>query len=255
MGVSFEGIKVRAIDLGELRRRFVKTHPVVEEHPPVPLQVERFGRAARPGIEFQFMDFPPIPMVVFLAEDRSSLIQVQGDRFHCAWRRVQDETPYPRYESFRRDFLANLQAFCAQIGHDELPITQAEINYVNDMPTDGTERPDTLANLLPLSGRNRGNAVSVLPEISMVSTSQHFTMKSGEGVEYARLHIAGEPLAANPDTVRLTFTYRGEPGGRTSGASMLEMIMGFLDEGHDQIVRSFAVNTTAEAQKNWGRAQ
>ncbi|MEV4267781.1 TIGR04255 family protein [Kribbella sp. NPDC049584] len=254
MGVSFEGLKLRVIDLGDLHRRFMSDYPVAEEHPPVPLQIERFGRAAQSGVEFQFLDFPPMPMVVFLAEDRASLIQIQDNRFHCAWRRVEEDTAYPRYEKFREGFLRNIKEFADQIGREDLPVTQAEINYINDIPMDSSLRPDVLASLLPLSDIGQSSGMAPL-DASSASTAQHFTFKTKEGVDYARLHIAAELVPAGSDTVRLALTYRGEPSERFPNMSAIEMMMAFLDEGHDQIVRAFAANTTAEAQKGWGRSE
>src|SRR5207253_3100887 len=99
MGVHAQGLKLRAVDLGALHVRFADRYPLVEEHPPAPIQVEQFGTGLAPRVQFEFLNRPPLPMLVFLAEDRTSLVQVQEGYFQCAWRRSTEEATYPRYET------------------------------------------------------------------------------------------------------------------------------------------------------------
>jgi len=85
MGLQIQALKLRAIDLGALHSRFERHYPVIEEHPPSPLQIEQFPGKPLSGVHFQFqlLDRLPLPMLVFFSEDRSSLVQVDSSRFFC----------------------------------------------------------------------------------------------------------------------------------------------------------------------------
>jgi uncharacterized protein (TIGR04255 family) len=256
LGINFQPVALRAIHLGRLHERFAGRYPVVEEHPPVAAQIERFGRGPQSMIEFQLLDRPPLPMVVFLAEDRSSLIQVQGDRFYCAWRRVEADTPYPRYSILREDFIRNATAF-AQFASDadlpDIPVVQAEMTYVNDLTLGDLPQPAKLAEVLSVLQPWAGGT-GQSPDTEDISVTQRFVFKNGDGVECARLHVIAEPLVTESDAMlRLSLIYRGEPHTRFPEMNPgLPAIMRFLDDGHDQVVRTFANVTTPEAHKAWG---
>jgi uncharacterized protein (TIGR04255 family) len=257
IGLQVQGVRFRAVHLGALSAQYADRYPVVEERLPSPLQIEQFERKSPSGIHFQFqlLDRPPLPMVVFLAEDRSRLIQIDDSRFFWAWRRSAEEIEYPRYEMFREEFIrdANIyDDFTTEVGITNQAVTQAEIVYVNDIPMSEGPRPDMLAHVLPaFATRDMESA----EEISTVSTSQHFTYKTQPGIDYARLHITAEPAVVDSEPVlRLSLVYRGEPHEQFAGESLAD-IMRFLDQGHDRIVRAFAANTTPEAQQEWGRVQ
>ncbi|MBM0230133.1 TIGR04255 family protein [Micromonospora sp. ATA51] len=257
MAIQFPQLELRAVDLGRLRELLQDRYPEVEERAPVPLQVENFARGHRLGMQFQFalMERPPIPMLIFTSVDRSSLVQVQGDRFACAWRRT-DTVDYPQYETLRQDFVRNAVLFgnfVEEVCGVDIKVTQAEVSYVNDIPMSDGIRPDVLAKALP----SLYSHDSARPEISAVNISQRLTFRTtdrGGGVDYARLHIDAEPVLTDHEPVlRLSLLYRGEPYERDQRSPGLAPLMGFFDEGHDQIVRGFAANTTEEAHRLWGR--
>jgi uncharacterized protein (TIGR04255 family) len=258
MAIQFQQLELRAVDLGRLRELFEDRYPEVEERPPAPLQVENFTRGHRLGMQFQFaiMERPPIPMIIFTSTDRSSLVRVQGDQFSCAWRRT-DTADYPRYTQLRDDFVRNVvlfDEFVTAVCNTGVKVTQAEISYVNDIPMPDGVRPDVLARAIPsldFAGE------MTLPAVSAVNVSQSLTFRNSDGadgVDYARLHINAEPdIADHEPVLRLSLLYRGEPYERDRRPPGLAPLMGFLDEGHDQIVRGFAANTTVEAQQPWRR--
>jgi uncharacterized protein (TIGR04255 family) len=222
----------------------------VEEFPPTPMQVEQFQQNPSSGIHFQFqlLDRPPLPMLVFLAADRSSLVQVDGSRFFTSWRRSTVNTTYPRYEKIRNEFTRNLRIFnrFAADFSAEPKVTQAEISYINDVPVGQDVRPDALVKNLPSSINAN--------EISAIGITQNFTYHSPQGVDYARLHVNAEPIFAQPDDLlRISLIYRGEPRERFPEDDAFSATIRFLDEGHDRIVQAFAENTTIEAHGRWGR--
>jgi len=259
MGIQFQGPRLRAIDLSELVRRFADRYPLVEEHPPVALQVERFEQTHIQTVEFEFFDRPPIPRVILLSAEKDSLVQVQSNSFHCAWRRVKEDTPYPRYESFRKSFVESAEAFAEFVNAitdgGEIPVTQAEIIYNNDLPSGHEPIAITLSRALTIV--EDVERVPRLSEAEEIRVTQRFAFENSHGIKCARLHVVAEPVVVDAETLlRLSLTYRGEPHTRFPEATPgIPAIMRFLDEGHDQIVRAFAASTTAEVQAHWGRVR
>jgi uncharacterized protein (TIGR04255 family) len=256
IGLHIQALKLRAVDLGDLYGRFRENYPLIEEHPPSPMQIERFPGGSPSGVhfEFQLLDRPPLPMLVFLTGDRSSLVQVDSSRFFCAWRRSADDIAYPSYEKFRAAFVRNVEIFeqfTTDVDAEAKSIVQAEVSYVNDIPMRHEAMPDFLVREIPFLA-NKG-----LPgeeEISSVCAAHHITYKTSQGVEYARLHISAEPVAVGAETaLRLILVYRGEPREKYAGMDALSAVMSFLDEGHDRVVRAFTAYTTPEAHRLWGR--
>lgn len=256
MAIQFQPLPLRAIDLGILRERLADRYPEVDELPPSALHVENLTSGVTPEFEIRFvlLNRPPIPKVVFTSGDGSSQVQVQGDRFACVWRRT-DEADYPRYLALRADFIRNANLFTdfieAVTDGADARVIQAELTYVNTVAMHGDVRPDVLAGAIPdLALR------SSAPRVSGVIVSHGLTFQNSEGVDYARLHVRAEPSQLDDaQALRLSLTYRGEPYERDQGKPGLATLVSFFDEGHDIIVRSFAANTTAEAQQSWRRVR
>jgi uncharacterized protein (TIGR04255 family) len=250
MGLLLHGVALRTVDLGDLYSRFADRYPTVEEHIPPPLQVENFAQRMPSGIRFELQNRPAVPTLIFFAEDRSSLVQIDADRFFSAWRRSTGESRYPRYERFRSEFLRNAEIFADfadSVGIGDISVRQCEISYINEIQWDGVTRPDTLATALPLVDDD---------PVSAVSISQHFTYRTDSGLDYARLHVVSEPAIRDGEAIiRLVLTYRGEFHERFPEAEGIAGIMRFLDEGHDKIVKAFASNTTVSAHDTWVRLQ
>lgn len=257
IALQMQGLPLQVTQIGLLWERFRHLYPAVEERPPLPQQLEVFGEAP-PGPQFQFqlLDVPPVPMVAFLTEARGSLVQVQRDRFQCAWRRESEDSSYPRYTTFREDFARDLgifTKFVADQGIAELPVVQAEITYVNDIPADTHRIGEILTFFSNMDEIGLGE-----PESLRASASYRFENKGRESAPYARLHVATEPLPspAGQPLLRLALTYRGEPFTRdTRLTSLTSAIIEFLDEGHERIVRAFTGATTQAMHSEWGRTR
>jgi hypothetical protein len=254
LGIQFESLGVRAVDLGLLQHQLMDRYPLVEERPPAPIQIEVFSQRPRALVEFQILDRPPLPMVVFLSEDRSRLVQVQNDRLACAWRRTET-APYPKYKDLRSEFVRVAELFndfLKGLGLDHIGVTQAEILFANEILLRGEPRPDALFHALPAFAREGDGE----PVISAVTICQQFTISNREGVPYARLHANAEPMTIDSEpSLKISFLYRGEPYERDAAEPGLGSLMRFMDEGHDQIVRAFAANTTEAAHRLWRKRQ
>ena len=257
IAIQFQPLTVRAVDLGLLRDRLHDRYPHVDERTPLVLQVENLTRRHGPELQVQFAiaDRMPIPMLVFTSADSSSVLQVQADRLACGWRRTAD-VGYPRYEQLRDEVQRLLETFADFVegvtDGDDIKVTQTEVSYVNSIPITEAGRPDLLGNAVPQ--HLPLGASSEQFQISALSAAYSLTFENIDHVDYARLHVRGEPdLAAADPTLRLTLVYRGEPYERSGATPSLEHLMAFIDEGHEHIVRAFAANTTAEAQRSWRR--
>jgi uncharacterized protein (TIGR04255 family) len=255
MGLQFQALPLRAVDLGRLHDTFRARYPVVEEHAAAPPEVEHFGSTPRPMVQFEFLEKPPIPLVAFLSEDRTRLVQVQADRFHCAWRKATEATAYPDYEVIRSDFIGNVELFTAfanSLGAVNIAVTQADIAYVNDIPVETDSQPAALANVLSII--NSPAETAGLPEPEDIRVVQRFAFANDAGVECARLHVIAEPFASREtgEVLRLSLVYRGEPHELFSDSSQgLDVMMRFFDEGHDTIVRAFKGVTTPKMHARW----
>jgi len=254
IALHFLAPNFRAVHLGLLWERLRDRYPVVEERSPMMSQVEQFGATHPPTVQFQFLDTPPVPLTVFADPTRESLVQVQQDRFQCSWRQGSPGHPYPRYSSLREEFVKNvaiLDQFAAQQDIGELLVKQAEITFINAI-TD----VDTVADVLRLTPAPVRDTTTELPEPDLTRVAQRRTFRTDDDVPYARLHMAAEPgLSPSGEVVQLVFTYRGEPFAGRRVVHPLASIMGFLDEGHDRIVRAFADTTTDAMHLIWRRTQ
>lgn len=256
IGLHIQALKLRAVHLGGLHERFREDYPLIEEHPPLPMQIERFQGGSPSGIQFQFqlLDRPLLPMLVLLTEDRSSLVQVDNTRFFCAWRRSSGDVAYPRYENIRAEFLRNVEKFdqfTIDVNAEAKSIVQAEISYINDISVGRGMMSDFLAYEAPIFDDGDSEDQS---KISAVSFMHHITYKNSRGIDYARLHISAEPITVGAESVlRLSLVYRGEPRERHPDEDALDAAMLLLDEGHDRMVRAFAEYTKPEAHLLWGR--
>jgi uncharacterized protein (TIGR04255 family) len=68
---------------------------------------------------------------------RRVLLQLQPDRFHYNWRRLEPSDLYPRFEALAPEFFrwyGLWTAFIDQAGLGELHVQSAELTYVNQIP-------------------------------------------------------------------------------------------------------------------------
>lgn len=89
-----------------------------------------------PGTEPQFdrTTGAILPRVWFVGADKTRLLQVQSDRFHCNWRQTDGTQPYARFETIYADYkkYAELfQTFLLGQLKAELVTRRCEVSYIN----------------------------------------------------------------------------------------------------------------------------
>ena len=256
LGVQFDKLgSLRTPQLGYIWHAFRDRFPKTEEQPPLEPVFEQFGPkpGGRPAVRLELSPIPPRPRLWLLNESGSELLQVQQDRFVRNWRKGEGAEEYPRYTALRESFRKDFEVFSGMVEKEQwgtVEPNQCEVTYVNIIPAgDGWQDHGDLGEVLTVFKAHYSDDQLEKPEEASVSFQ--YVLKDAEGGPVGRLHVAANPVlrvSDNRAAIRLTLTARGKPEG--DGA---EGVMGFLDRGHEAIVRGFASITTEEMHKVWKR--
>jgi uncharacterized protein (TIGR04255 family) len=235
-----------------VRRKF----PRWMEARPIETAVELFGasRVGVPRFDFAFESGVIPHRALFEDEPGTELVQVQRDRFVRNWRRLGDSIEYPRYATLRERFREDLNGFVAFLEAQglEAPIAnQCEVTYVNHLPVGaGWDRYGQVDRVF----RNLANEASddALGEPETVEATLRYVFPwPGSPEPAGRLHVQIRPaqrFADGAPILAATLTARGRPRGTDT-----DSVIGWLDVGHDFLVRSFAAMTTRQMHEIWGR--
>lgn len=256
LGVQFEPLAgFGSFHAGLFWQRIRESFPQVEERPPLPPRIERFG--GRPSrdlkVQWEVFEAPPPSRYWFLNDSGDQLIQLQQDRFLHNWRKRGPEDSYPRYESLRASFAAELDLFRSFLDAEGLPQpepNQCEVTYVNHIvPGEVWERHGQLDRVLTVVSRELSDGFLEEPEDSRLQA--RFLMRGDDEAPLGRLYVsakAGFQVSSGQPIIVLELTARGQPQGE--GA---EGVIPFLDLAREWIVRGFASITTPEMHQIWER--
>ncbi len=254
LSLQFEPVAgLTAAHLGLLWQRFRDRLPVIEEHPPLPPVLEKFGPPSPPRVEVTVEEKPPVPRLWFLNEQGTELIQVQSDRFIHNWRKMQGLDPYPRYEPIRdkfRDEVETLGQFLKDEGLGSVAVTQCEVTYVNHIEPSGVWGRHGQLEMV-VRGWSRLPAEGFLPEAEDGALRLRFVIRSEAGEPIGRLHTAVQPASKKSDNspiLALNLTARGAPLGEG-----IEGAFAFFDLGRRWVVKGFVELTTPEMHRVWER--
>jgi uncharacterized protein (TIGR04255 family) len=233
---------------GRFWDRVKDEYPNCQEAPPILPLVETFGdRAATVNVDFSDV---PIPRVWLLSEAGDNLIQLQRDRFHHNWRRVNPDDVYPRYSGVRERFEDALSAFYSFLSDFEIPIPtplQYELSYINhiSISSDSSLADQIKRVLRDYSWESEGR---FLGEADQFSRALAFLMPEGVG----RLHTVarlGQHRETGERILSLELVARGLPISTETS----EMWTWF-NLAHKWIVRGFADLTEEAIQRDvWRR--
>lgn len=248
MSVQFEELAAfQPVHFGLLWERWRERYPVAEHKEPLGSVVELFGVR---GTQSAFIssDFP-IGRYWYLSADAHQLIQVQRDKFVLNWRKLDEDTRYPSYDTLRERFEQELDLFLEFLETENigrLEPTQAELTYVNHIPAEKGLDSDLERVLAPWSG-----SVSE-PFLPSIEDAQLFWQYKFEenGKPIGRLHIQLQTAlsSANRRLLTIAMTGRGAPIG-TGSAGALRL----TDKAHEWIVRGFTSLTTDQMHNLWER--
>lgn len=258
VSLTFSALRaLRVAQLGLLWSEYRDRYPVVEEHPPLPPSLERFGTVANKnvGLQIEFTALHPVPRVWFMNQAGTELVQVQQDRFVYNWRKAGDEDDYPRFESvvarFQRE-VEVLRSFLAKEQIGDLDPLQCELTYVNRIPVEGTgQTPRDAFEVLRIVQPLRDAKFLPAPEDLRIGVRYLMRDESNEPV--GRLLIESDPaygISDNESMNLLKLTALLRPDGPWP-----EGILRSLERGRTWIVRGFADITTASMHTEWGRRQ
>lgn len=254
LSLQFEPIAgLTTAHLGLLWQRFRERLPLIEEQPPLPPVVEKFGPPAPAQVEVTVEEKPPVPRLWFLNQAKTELIQVQADRFIHNWRKIEGLEPYPRFEPIRDKFrneVDTLVQFLKDEGMGTPVVNQCEVTYVNHIEPSGVwQRHGQLEKVL--SNWRAAPERRFLPEAEDGSVRLRFVMRDESGKPFGRLHVISQPAWKKTDNTPimvLNLTARGAPLG-----DGIEGAFRFFELGRRWIVKGFAELTASDMQKEWER--
>jgi uncharacterized protein (TIGR04255 family) len=199
-----------------------------------------------------FTQIPPVRLW-FQNESGTELLQVQPDRFVRNWRKQEDSDEYPRYKRLRELFQEDFNAFCHLVDSQKwgaIEPNQCEVTYVNIIPSrEGSNGHSDLGQVLTVFQNHYSDNYLGRPEEAAIT--MQYILNGDDGEPVGRLYVAANPVFRVPDdqpAIRLTLTARGKPQG-----DGIDGVFGFLDRGHEAIVRGFASITTEEMHETWRR--
>jgi uncharacterized protein (TIGR04255 family) len=256
LSVQFDSIdRLLTPQLGFLWAEFRDRFPVTEEQPPIVPQIEHFARGTSPRNvpRLQLMEKPETPRCWFLNQLGNELVQVQKDRFVVNWRKVNEESQYPRYEQLRERFQADFDIFQRFLERERLGaprINQCEVTYVNHILSgNGWDRHSQLDRVIAPWTSNLSEPF--LPEAEEIRFASRYVITNTLGQPIGRLHVNLQPAFLTKKAVPifiLTLVARGKPlGGGIEGA------LAFFNTGREWIVRGFTSLTTESMHKIWER--
>lgn len=248
-GVVFAPLKgLLAPHLGLLWEKYKPEYAECQEAPPLAIQVEGPPSAQT---EVGFLEIPPLPRVWFIEPSGNRLVQVQRDRFHHNWRKINATDEYPRHERVLAVFnerFATFKSFLSENGLGELQLKQYEMTYVNHVIAGGGW--DSVANIGKIfpdfAWQDRPDRPSGAPE--GIHWKTVFALPEGTG----RLHVTmrnGTRITDNQPILFFELTARG-----FSQESTTEGMRSWFGMAHSHIVQTFDDLVDKDFQRAvWGR--
>ena len=251
LGVQFDPpFALTSAQLGRIWDLYKGRFPKTQDQPPLPSVIETPDLAGPQPARLRLIGTPLLPRCWFLNDSESELLQVQDDKFIRNWRKTQDAAEYPRYETIREGFKADLISLSEFISREKLGSfrpSQCEITYVNHIQIGHSAIDEAFRMWRPTEGE-------FLPRPEDVRVALRYPIKDDSGAFLGRLNVDLQPAFLNVDQspiLVLSLTARGRPDG-----SGLNGVFQFLDRGREWIVRGFAEVTVPEIQARvWKRIQ
>lgn len=250
-GVQFTSSRpIRTVDLGLFWAYVQADYPDTLDQPPLPEIPDPQPGAQQFEVEFGFGPQPPPPLrrVWMISKDKSRLIQLQDNRFHYNWRRVNEGDPYPRFEAISAGFVKEWSRFEEWTRTVEIASVQPqryELTYVNHVTANnGFKRPGCNYELLRFFSPVNG---SLLKDPQVMAGGLLFRLPGGKGTLSVTAK-QGVKKADNAPALTPVLNIELTARGSAQGVSLSE----WLQTAHEWIVVGFVDITTENAHKEWG---
>jgi len=248
-GVQFEELGIKAPDTGILWEKLGrKVYPECKAMPPLPYIIEGYDSPTTQPQEPIVKTFtqPPLPRLFFISVDKSHLVQVQQDRFHQNWRRVQLNEQYPRYATLYPKFKKSWKlfgSFVTELNLGKLEPRQYELTYVNHIPRGkGWANLSDVERVFPEFKCKTGDHFLPEPENIFWRRTYRFANESG------RLHVSLRLAVSREVKDRIMVLELTARGFANEGMDS------WFDMGHEWIVRGFSDLTSRTIQDTiWKR--
>lgn len=251
LGVEFAPLQGWSIPhFGLLWNELKEKYPLFEVQLALPSSGDvDVGLGAQSGLSLHLSAWPT-HRCWFFNPDRTSLVQVQNDRFVHNWLKAAPKDQYPHYENIRpmfelewtlfRDFLAAQKI--------SLPgLVKCEITYINHIERGhGWQTFEDLSDLIKVWAAER--KFDFLPVPDQVICNLRYPMPNVHGT----LSITVEPAIRKSDqkeVIQLRLTAQGRP----DSVELVDIVKWF-DTGREWIVRGFTDFTTPKAHQLWKRS-
>jgi uncharacterized protein (TIGR04255 family) len=252
MGLEFARLKGWSIPhFGLLWSKFKSEYPHFDVQPALQSNVD-----VQVGVEVRTASMPTVSVMAvpslrcwFFDQSRTSLIQVQEDRFLHNWIKKGSQEKYPHYENIRPKFEIEWQRFGAFLSEQNLPtpvVQHCEVTYVNHIERGAGWR--TFHDLADVVSVWSKPSTGFLPTPDAVNLSVKYPMQATDG----SLTITLEPAIRHADqkeVLQLRLSAHARPASQN-----LEDILKCLDLGRDWIVRGFTDFTSSKAHSLWKRS-
>ena len=249
-GVMFASLsKLLAPHLGLLWERYKPNYSECQEVPPIVGQIENPERLSKGSMDV--FDVFTTPRVWFMEPNGNRLVQIQRDRFHHNWRKINTEDEYPRHELVLQLFNERFETFrnfLSEYNLGELQLSQYEMTYVNHiLPGSNWNSLADISRVFPdFSWQNRSDRPSGVPKTIHWQTVFALPKEAGQ------LHVtirSGAHPDGNQPILLFELTARS-----TRNAATIEDMISWFEMAHNQIVGTFADLVDIEFQRvSWGR--
>lgn len=218
-------------------------YPELKEVAPIAHTTEHFDQTEKQDMQVSatISSTPPLPRVFFINKIQNHLIQIQEDRFHQNWRKLEDNDKYPRFVELYPKFTKSWQTFQSFIQELTLGVMepdQYELTYVNHIPRG--QGWDSLSDIEKVFSEIQcRTGKRFLPEAEDLAWRKTYKLPEQTG----RLHVSFR-LVINKESKEqmmvLNLTARG----------FGDAMDNWFDKAHEWIVRGFADLTSETIQKS-----
>lgn len=256
IAVQFQGIDRFSLAYGTFYESVRERLPEFEEHDPIAIQFETFGRPRDQLPEFSLEAFS-LRRGWYVSADGHKVVQLQPNRLVQNWRRQSGVGEYPRFPAVLTEFWNSFEALesvTRGLGLAMPEINQADVTYFNNIELfEGETYPEAFQRVFewPSVGGLSGeaNGFRLEPEACNLSFRARVFAPDAEA-PCARLVATAEPSETEDGKkiVRFWLRFRGPPTHIDRDG--LER---FLLVGRVAIVKSFTDLTSKVCHTLWQR--